>query len=269
MDAIPDSGDLGRWFTPGLLYELAGVARGPVADLAVDFACRGGKHLRPRLLALVFEALAVEPPADPASLGRLLVAVEFFHKASLIHDDIEDHDPVRYGCPSVPAAVGVPLAVDAGDWLVATGYGLIVRSGFAAVPAMLAAAVESHRSLCEGQGDELAGLVKTPEQVLSVYARKTGEAFALPAVLGGLAAGADAKVLAALRSFALSYGVAFQIHDDASDGGHLLLDACGGDAAALREREGDACRAAALAAAHCGDTALQVSLSGFLEELGT
>ena len=45
--------------------------------------------------------------------------------------------------------------------------------------------------------------------------RKTGEAFALAAQLGALAAGVDD---APYRRYALTYGVLFQIRDDLADG---------------------------------------------------
>ena len=50
---------------------------------------------------------------------------------------------------------------------------------------------------------------------VSVCERKTGEAFALAAQLGALAAGADD---APFRSYGLAYGVLFQINDDIADG---------------------------------------------------
>lgn len=190
---------------------------------------RGGKKLRPRLCALVYAACG-----GTANIDGILEAVECFHKASLIHDDIQDGDEERYGGATVWKAHGVPLAIAVGDWLVAHGYKLITQSGCERVREMLCAAVTSHQALCEGQGDELA-LKATPsvEQAISIYERKTGEAFALAAELGALAAGAAAEQCAAARRFGLAYGVAFQIQDDLADGGHLLLDALSGDTSRL------------------------------------
>ena len=50
---------------------------------------------------------------------------------------------------------------------------------------------------------------------VSVCERKTGEAFALAAQLGALAAGVDD---AEYRKFGLAYGILFQIDDDVADG---------------------------------------------------
>jgi geranylgeranyl pyrophosphate synthase len=142
-------------------------------------------------------------------------AVESFHKASLVHDDIQDGDEMRYDRSTVWKEHGVPVAIAVGDWLVAHGYLLIARSGFARAAQMLEATVSSHLRLCEGQGDDLLGVAGTADYV-SMCARKTGEAFALAAQLGALAAGADDEPY---RRWGLAYGVLFQINDDIADVG--------------------------------------------------
>ena len=184
---------------------------GKVEAIALDFLRCGGKRLRPRLLREVYGSI-VRGGADARSLDPLAEAVECFHKASLIHDDIQDGDTERYGKPAIWAEHGIPLAIAVGDWLVATGYRLIAESGFPNRAEMLTATVRSHVRLCEGQGDELAG----EGTYLSICERKTGEAFALAASLGALAAGADDR---AYRAWGLTFGVLFQVRDDKVDSG--------------------------------------------------
>jgi len=179
-----------------------------IRTLSLEFLNRGGKRLRPRLCEAVYRLLRPDGKDD---LAPLLEAVECFHKASLVHDDIQDGDEVRYGCPAVWKEHGIPLAIAVGDWLVAYGYRLIAESGFARVPEMLAATARSHQRLSEGQGDELAGV----GAYVSICERKTGEAFALAATLGALAADADP---APYRAWGLDYGVLFQLRDDLADG---------------------------------------------------
>ena len=180
-----------------------------IADIALEFAGRGGKRLRPRLCKAVFDSLGGE-----GDLAPVMEAVECFHKASLVHDDIQDGDEMRYGRPSVWKEHGVPVAIAVGDWLVANGYRLIAQSRFGNAARMLEATVTSHMRLCEGQGDDLLGGNATDYE--SVCERKTGEAFALAAQLGALAAGADD---APYRRWGLAYGVLFQINDDIADTG--------------------------------------------------
>ena len=179
-----------------------------VATIAREFLEAGGKRLRPRLCAEVFCAASGH---DEKSIAPVLEAIESFHKASLIHDDIQDGSESRYGRPALWKSHGVPVAIAVGDWLVAYGYARMAACSCANAAEMLAACARSHLRLCEGQGDELLGSA----DYLSVCERKTGEAFALAAELGALAADVDP---APYRTWGLIYGTLFQINDDIADG---------------------------------------------------
>ena len=124
----------------------------------MEFCGRGGKRLRPRLCRAVYRA-ALSTTHDPqppnALIENLCEAVECLHKASLIHDDIQDRDEERYGRPTVWKEYGAAVAIAVGDWLVAHGYELIIHSGFPNALDMLKATARSHVALCEGQGDDL------------------------------------------------------------------------------------------------------------------
>ncbi|HAU36995.1 MAG TPA: polyprenyl synthetase, partial [Phycisphaerales bacterium] len=82
---------------------------------------------------------------------------ECFHKASLVHDDIEDGDDHRYGDLTLHCRYGVPVALNVGDLLLSEGYRLLAEAPLpdAARARMLRAAAEGHRQLCIGQGAEL------------------------------------------------------------------------------------------------------------------
>ena len=82
-----------------------------VESIALEFLGRGGKKLRPRLCRAVYKLCGGSGPID-----AVCDAVECFHKASLIHDDIQDGDEERYGRPTVWKEHGVPVAIAAGDW---------------------------------------------------------------------------------------------------------------------------------------------------------
>ena len=187
----------------------------------MEFCGRGGKRLRPRLCRTAYRAALSttrNPQLPNARIEDLCEAVEGFHKASLIHDDIQDGDEERYGRPTVWKEHGVAVAIAAGDWLVAHGYELIIRSGFPNALAMLRSTVASHVALCEGQGDDLLNpqpSTLNPRPYLSICERKTGEAFALAAELGALAAGVDG---APYRQYGLDFGILFQVRDDLADG---------------------------------------------------
>ena len=180
-----------------------------VCEIGLEFMRRGGKRLRPRLCEEVYRGLAPEGTAD---LEPLKEALESFHKASLIHDDIQDGDRERYGRPTVWCEYGVPLAIAAGDWLLAHGIALVDNAPFPNVAEMSKLRSRALLALCEGQGDELAG----SEDYVSICERKTGAMFALSAGLGALAAGADP---APYWEWGVVYGVLFQVLDDIRDEG--------------------------------------------------
>ncbi len=180
-----------------------------VSEIGLEFMRRGGKRLRPRLCEAVYRSVAPDGMAD---IGPLKEAVECFHKASLIHDDIQDFSRTRDGMPTVWVEYGVPLAIAAGDWLLAHGMRLIVGAGFPNGAEMSRLVASTILSLCEGQGDELSG----HGDYLSVCERKTGSLFALAAGLGALAAGVDPEPYC---EWGRIYGVLFQVHDDIRDGG--------------------------------------------------
>lgn len=70
-----------------------------------------GKTIRPTLLLLTTDALGGDwRRAVPAAAG-----LEFVHNATLIHDDIIDHDLVRHNKPNIIAKYGEGQAVNSGD----------------------------------------------------------------------------------------------------------------------------------------------------------
>ncbi|HXG63365.1 MAG TPA: polyprenyl synthetase family protein [Planctomycetota bacterium] len=225
LDALKE--EVGGWFAPGALEELLGPAADETSRIARAWLAKAGKRWRPYLAACAYLALQSdrrdEPPPRPPDLRKLAVAVECFHKASLIHDDIEDGDDLRYGEPALHAETGVPVALNVGDFLLGEGYRLL--SELSVEPAvrvdMLRAAAEGHRTLSLGQGAELLWM-RRPEppaslEVLEIFRQKTAPAFEVALRLGALLAGADAETHEALRTYSESLGIAYQIRDDLED----------------------------------------------------
>ncbi len=193
----------------------------PVERIAWDWVAAGGKRWRPLLTVAVYAVLTGRESVDAARLTAL--AVECLHKASLIHDDIEDGDALRDGRPALHAAHGVPIAINAGDFLIGEGYRLLTQLALddATRFRMLKTVAEGHRTLCLGQGDELARTSDAPPMTLKAYTRlcerKTSAAFEVAILLGAIQGGADEATCEALRRFSRSVGVAYQIRDDLAD----------------------------------------------------
>jgi geranylgeranyl pyrophosphate synthase len=159
----------------------------------------------------------------PRGVRKAAVAVECFHKASLIHDDIEDGDGERYGEKALHAQYGVPIALNAGDFLLGEGYRLIGEIGVAdgAKVQMVRAAARGHRSLCIGQGEELmakrARRPLAPARVIEIFRMKTAPAFEVALRVGTTLAGAGEDLWPALARYGEALGIAYQIRDDLAD----------------------------------------------------
>ena len=96
LDALRS--EVETWFAPAALERLLGPAEGDADRIARAWLSAEGKRWRPFLAACVYKALQDDPAQPlPDTLRRAAVAVECFHKASLVHDDIEDQDEHRYG----------------------------------------------------------------------------------------------------------------------------------------------------------------------------
>ena len=204
--------------------------------IAYDFLSRGGKHSRPFITLAAFDAMtggrATGPDAEaalnefPVSVRRAAMSIETFHKASLVHDDIEDDDAFRYGQPAVHRRFGIPTAINVGDYLIGLGYRLLSRNeddvpSEARVDVLDTLAV-AHMRLAEGQGSELLwrdGKDRrlTPLDALKVYALKTSPAFEAALLSGVRMAGDSTPYRDAIRTFSRNMGVAFQILNDLDD----------------------------------------------------
>src|SRR6266566_3733255 len=176
---------------------------------------RGGKRLRPLLCLLVFEALAGEPERVlPAA-----AAIELLHNFTLIHYDIEDHDPARLHRPTVWSVWGVPQAINAGDGMFAMSRLAVQRlRGFPAERVLGFARLvdEACVRVCEGQFLDISFETRTDvtTERYRAMAKKTGALFAAAAQGAAILATDDVSVREALARFGGAFGQAFQAHDD-------------------------------------------------------
>ncbi len=204
--------------------------------LAANFLARGGKYSRPFITLAAFDAMsggnATGSGGDQvvAGLNRgvqsAALSIECFHKASLVHDDIEDGDAFRYGVPAMHQQFGLSTAINVGDYMIGMGYRLIGREiesiGAPAAAEILNCLSSAHMRLAEGQGAELLwrdGTNKrlTPLDALKIYALKTSPAFEAALYTGVRLAGDAAAYTEPIKQFARNVGVAFQIINDLQD----------------------------------------------------
>ena len=212
------------WFTRESLDALMGTPDGHAEEISREWLARAGKRWRPFLAVAVSQALRTNADAPLSdAIKKIAVAVECFHKASLVHDDIEDGDDKRYDEPALHAEYGIPCALNAGDLLIGEGYRLLAEAGVpaASLGAMIRIASLGQRELCRGQGTELAWQ-RNPQplgvaQVLEIFRRKTSPAFSVALLIGAAHAGRLDEVEDALTAFSEALGIAYQIRDDLDD----------------------------------------------------
>jgi geranylgeranyl pyrophosphate synthase len=221
---------------PGILTPLDATAA-----IGGGFTTRGGKFLRPFVALAAFDAVVADlrdglsaglPASASTDLPRVreatkaaALAIEVFHKASLVHDDIEDDDRVRYGRPTLHVECGVPAAINVGDYLLGVGYRII--AGLPAVdPATVRDVVtilaSAHVRLARGQGAELwwrdaGGRRLDVAESLEIYGLKTSPAFEAAVAIGIRMAGVEPAAVAAIDRYALHVGTGFQVLNDLKD----------------------------------------------------
>jgi geranylgeranyl pyrophosphate synthase len=215
------------------------LAADPIAlteSIGHDWLARGGKRFRPFITLAAYDSLRggqatqVDANSDsialPDAVLRTAMAIETFHKASLVHDDIEDDDSYRYGVETLHRKHGLATAINVGDYLIGLGYRLVSGGrrelGGDSTADILDRMADAHVKLSEGQGAELAwrdspNKQLTPLDTLKIYALKTAPAFEAALYAGLRLAGPTDKYEEMITSFSRHLGVAFQILNDLKD----------------------------------------------------
>jgi geranylgeranyl diphosphate synthase type II len=202
-------------------------------NIAYEWLGQGGKRSRPFITLAAYDALKGAPAtrsADAALLPdcvrRTALAIEAFHKASLVHDDIEDDDTFRYGRATLHRQYGVGTAINVGDYLIGLGYRLVAKErkelGGDCAADILNRLSEAHLKLSEGQGAELLwrdakDKSLTALDALKIYALKTAPAFEAALYAGVRLAGPAEQYEKAINDFSKNLGVAFQVLNDLKD----------------------------------------------------
>jgi geranylgeranyl diphosphate synthase type I len=185
-----------------------------------DYTENGGKRHRPLICLLACEAVG----GDPTLAWRSAAAIEHFHTAALIHDDIEDGSETRRGKPTMHVAEGVGLAINAGDLALSLVCGTVVHDpnlDDATKLRVLDELVDMTDRTIEGQALDIGWARDgrfdlAVEDYLVMAQHKTAYySGAVPLAVGAIVGGADDRTVETLRSFGMAAGLGFQIQDDA------------------------------------------------------
>ena len=191
-----------------------------IIEAARDLTFRGGKRLRPALLAA--SVACVDPSAYPEVVTDLGAALELLQTYLLVHDDWMDDDPVRRGAPSVHVSlaarygdrhIGASAAILSGDLMGTLVHDLVASIELPAPRrrAVLRAFARMEHEVILGQ---CLDVTRSPDTD-RVHHLKTGSYTVRgPLVLGLEVSGGGEAARRALDAYGTPLGVAFQLRDD-------------------------------------------------------
>lgn len=196
-----------------------------VTEKLVDFTSQG-KMIRGSLVLFIYEVYAGKINAEAI---KTAAALELFHSALLIHDDIMDNDRIRRGNPTIFAQYqtfaeekqfsvahhfGESMGISVGDIAFFLGFQLLNQVNNREINALCMQEM-TYVGLAQMQ-DVYHGYIQgnvTEEEIEKVYLYKTGRyTFSLPMMMGALLAGETETVL--LEKLGESAGLLFQYTDD-------------------------------------------------------
>ena len=185
----------------------------------LEFSRTGGKRHRPLICFVACMAVG----GDPQKATSAAAAIEHFHSAALIHDDIADEAELRRGKPCMYLTEGMGLAINMGDLGLQLVNGTVAKDpnlDDATKLRVLIELIDMTRRTIEGQAldigwarDERYDI--TPEDYLVMATCKTAHySGAVPLAIGAIIGGGSETQIEGLRNYGLDTGLAFQIQDD-------------------------------------------------------
>ncbi|MCW8408375.1 polyprenyl synthetase family protein [Legionella sp. PATHC035] len=186
---------------------------GLIDDMSHHIIESGGKRLRPLLVLLASNACGYQGKEHIT----LAAMVEFFHTATLLHDDVIDESTLRRGRQTANDIWGSKASILVGDYLFTQSIELIVDSGN---PDVLKLFAKTALEISCGEVKQLSNRhnpTLTFDEYFDVIRAKTALLFAAAACIGPIISKASKEVQDSLYAYGLHLGNAFQLIDDALD----------------------------------------------------
>jgi len=199
---------------------------GPLYDMLEDYPFREGKGLRPAIC--LASCRAAGGRTEQALLSA--TALELFHNAFLVHDDIEDGSEFRRGKPTMLRQKGVPVSINVGDatnvLAIEPLLGNTRRIGVRKALLVFREVERMARESTEGQAIELGWIADgrfdlADQDYVRMAYKKTCWYTVVAPLRVGMICGSPPGPLAPLEEdltklveLGFLAGIAFQIHDD-------------------------------------------------------
>ncbi|MDO8964546.1 MAG: polyprenyl synthetase family protein [Coriobacteriia bacterium] len=183
------------------------------------FSDNSGKRHRPLIALLACEAVG----GDPKKAWPAAAAIEHFHTAALIHDDIEDSSLTRRDLPCMHISEGLGLAINAGDLALSLVCGTVVDD-----PGLddtmkirvLGELVSMTERTIEGQALDIGWArddrfdLSVDDYLIMANHKTAFYSGGVPLAVGAIIGGGSTAQVETLRAFGMAAGLAFQIQDD-------------------------------------------------------
>lgn len=183
-------------------------------EVFLNISSRKGKMMRPMLTLLVIRLLG--GVIDDKAM-HTAATFEYFHTASLVHDDIVDESEQRRGVKSIHCSYGNKVAVLVGDYLLANG---LLCASKVDSPRLVGIVSKAAQALASGEILQLSNVSNQSidENVYyDIINRKTAALFSACSEAGALCVSTDENVIQNMSLFGHYVGMCFQIRDDIFD----------------------------------------------------
>lgn len=187
---------------------------GLIDDLSKHIVESGGKRLRPMLVLLASKACGYQDGSHHVALAAM---IEFFHTATLLHDDVVDESTLRRGRQTANSIWGSKASILVGDYLFTQSVQLMVEVNN---PEVLKLIANTSLQISCGEVKQLSNRhnpALTFAEYFDVIRAKTALLFAASAGIGAIISDASQEVKDNLYAYGLHLGNAFQLIDDALD----------------------------------------------------
>lgn len=197
-----------------------------------EFIMRGGKRLRPVSLVNAYFGVGGKNRGD---IYKASIAVELLHNATLIHDDLIDHDETRRGKETFHVKYrnwynehfkggrgedfGMTMAILGGNTVYNLGVEALLESGFSAE--LVCKAVDRYQrvfeEIIEGVMYEMILSFKDHvklDEYMKMIKMKTAALLEASVEIGAILGGGSEEQIQSLKEYSVLVGQAFQIQDD-------------------------------------------------------
>ena len=184
-----------------------------------EFTKNSGKMHRPVICLLACEAVGGNHKDAITSAA----AIEHFHSACLIHDDIADKALTRRAMPAMYLEHGLGIAINIGDLALSLVNGTVIddeRLDDSTKVKVVAELLTMTRRTIEGQALDIGWArdgrydISIQDYLMMATHKTAFYSGAVPLAIGAMVGGGSDEEISALRQFGMDTGLAFQIQDD-------------------------------------------------------